>query len=110
VTREMVESMRPGSVIVDLAAANGGNCTLTRPDEAVRHRGVQILGPTNLPGAMPLHASQMYARTVLALVTEFTADGAFRTDFEDEIFAGCCVTHDGEVVHDRVRSLLTSSA
>lgn len=108
ITERGVEGMQSGAVIVDLAAANGGNCALTRPDERVVHAGVQILGPTNLPASMPLHASQMYARTVAALLTEFTADGAFSPDFDDEIVQGACVTHGGDVVHERVRSLVNS--
>ena len=108
ITERGVEGMPSGSLILDLAAANGGNCTLTRADERVVHRGVQILGPTNLAATMPLHASQMYARTVTALLTEFTADGAFAPDFDDEIVRGACVTHGGEVVHERVRGLVNS--
>lgn len=107
-TEAGVEAMAPGSVVIDLAAASGGNCTLTRPDEAVRHGGVQILGPTNLAASMPLDASQMYARTVAALVLEFTREGVFAPDFEDEIVQGACVTHGGEVVHERVRPLVTA--
>ena len=110
ITEDGVEGMQPGSVILDLAAANGGNCAVTQADERVVHHDVQVFGPTNLPATMPLHASQMYARTLTALVTEFTADGAFAPDFEDEIVRGACVTHDGDVVHERVRGLLTPSA
>ena len=109
ITRAGVEGMQSGSVVIDLAAANGGNCALTQADETVHHGGVQILGPTNLPAGMPLHASQMYARTLTALLTEFTAEGAFSPNFEDEIVQGACVAHGGEVVHERVRGLLTPS-
>ncbi len=110
ITEAGVDGMNSGAVIVDLAAANGGNCALTKPDERVVHGGVQILGPTNLPADMPLHASQMYARTLTALVTEFTTDGAFTLNFEDEIIQGACVAHGGDVVNERVRGLLTPSA
>jgi len=110
ITETGVEGMQPGSVILDLAAANGGNCAVTKADERVVHGGVQVFGPTNLPATMPLHASQMYARTLGALVTEFTDEGAFSPDFDDEILQGACVTHSGEVVHERVRGLLTPSA
>ncbi len=103
ITERGIAGMRPGSVIVDLAAANGGNTAITRADEAVEHAGVRVLGPTNLAAEMPRHASELYARTVMALVLEFTAEGAFRPDFEDEIFQSACVTHDGAVVHERVR-------
>jgi NAD(P) transhydrogenase subunit alpha len=110
ITEAGVEGMQSGSVILDLAAANGGNCAVTKADERVVHGGVQIFGPTNLPATMPLHASQMYARTLGALITEFTAEGVFSPAFDDEIIQGACVTHSGEVVHERVRGLLTPSA
>jgi NAD(P) transhydrogenase subunit alpha len=110
ITEAGVEGMQPGSVILDLAAANGGNCAVTKADERVVHGGVQVFGPTNLPATMPLHASQMYARTLGALVTEFTADGAFVPDFDDEIIQGACLAHGGEVVHERVCGLLAPSA
>ncbi|HEU0016152.1 MAG TPA: Re/Si-specific NAD(P)(+) transhydrogenase subunit alpha [Longimicrobium sp.] len=106
ISEEAVRGMKPGSVIVDLAAPNGGNCALTRPGEAVDAGGVRILGPLNLPAEMPVHASQMYARTVAAMITEFAKDGAFTRDFADEVFREACVTHDGAVVHERVRALL----
>lgn len=108
ITEEGVEKMSAGSVIIDLAAANGGNCTLTRADERVAHGGVQILGPTNLPAEMPLHASQMVARTYLALLLAFTKEGHFEPDESDEIIAGACVTRAGEVVNERVVSMLKS--
>jgi H+-translocating NAD(P) transhydrogenase subunit alpha len=108
ITEEGVEKMQAGSVIVDLAAANGGNCTLSRADERVVHSGVQILGPTNLPAEMPLHASQMVARTYLALILAFTKDGEFVPDQEDEIIRESCVTRGGEVVNERVASILKS--
>ncbi len=98
--RAMVEAMRPGAVVLDLAAVEGGNCELTRPDEEVVHGGVTILGPTNLAASMPHDASTLYARNVLALVKELLADGALRLDPEgDEIVAGALLTHGGEVRH-----------
>ena len=107
ITQAGVEAMRPGSVIVDLAAPNGGNCAVTQPGDTVYHTGVAVLGPTNLAAEMPLHASEMYAKTVSALVAEFTDDaGAFVAAPDDEIFAGCCVARGGEVVNERVRALL----
>ncbi|GIV59091.1 Re/Si-specific NAD(P)(+) transhydrogenase subunit alpha [Rhodocaloribacter litoris] len=107
VTEEAVAAMQPGSVIVDMAAPSGGNCALTRPGDTVVEHGVQIFGPLNLPATMPVHASQLYARTLMAMLFEFADGEAFRPDFEDEIFKGACVTYDGEVVHERVRGLLT---
>lgn len=108
ITQEAVEAMTPGSVIIDLAASNGGNCVLTTPGETTIHHGVQIVGPLNLPATMPVHASQLYARTVTAMIQEFAGDAGFKTDFEDEIFKGACVAHGGEVVHERVKGLLAA--
>jgi H+-translocating NAD(P) transhydrogenase subunit alpha len=92
-----IESMRPGSVIVDLAAEAGGNAELTQADREVTHQGVTILGPTNLPSTMPYHASQLYARNVSALVQHLAPEGELALDFEDEITAGACVTRKEEV-------------
>jgi len=89
--------MRPGSVIVDLAAEAGGNAELTRADEEVSHNGVTILGPTNLPSSMPYHASQLYARNVSALAQHLAPEGELKLDFEDEITSGACVTRKEEV-------------
>lgn len=108
ITEEAVAAMQPGSVIIDLAAPSGGNCVLTRPGETVVHNGVQIVGPLNLPAEMPVHASQMYARTLLTMIQEFATSEGFQPDFEDEIFQGACVTYNGEVVNERVRALLAA--
>lgn len=109
VTEEAVQAMKPGSVIVDLAASNSGNCVLTQPDQTVSRHGVTILGPTNLPSEAPINASEMYARTVLAMLTEFSTSEAFNPNFDDDIFRGSCVTHGGEVVLSRVRDLLVTN-
>lgn len=106
VDASMVEAMRPGSVIVDLAAASGGNCALTRADEVVQHHGVTILGPTNLAASLPVHSSQMYARNVASLLLHMVKDGALAVDLEDEIVAGSCLTHGGQVVHPALRERL----
>ncbi len=108
VSQEAVEAMNPGSVVVDLAAASGGNCTLTVPDEVVIHHGVQIVGHTNLPSTVPADASFLYARTVSAMIQEFMQDGRFQTNFEDEIFKAVCVCHNGQVVHERILSMIQS--
>jgi len=97
VTKETVAGMRPGSVIVDLAAEAGGNCELTQADTVVDANGVTIHGPTNLPATMPVHASQLYARNVSELLREFVKKGALALDFSDEIQNAACVTHAGEV-------------
>lgn len=97
ITEAMVDSMRPGSVIVDLAAEAGGNCTLTRAGETVEHRGVTILGPLNLPSSVPMHASQMYSRNVLSVITHVIKDGHLELDFEDEIVRAACVARPEQV-------------
>jgi NAD(P) transhydrogenase subunit alpha len=108
VTKETVAGMRPGSVIVDLAAEAGGNCELTAPDQVVVMHGVTIHGPTNLPATMPVHASQLYARNVTELLREFVKDGALALDFEDEVIRGACVTHGGEVLNDAAKAALAA--
>jgi H+-translocating NAD(P) transhydrogenase subunit alpha len=92
-----VQSMRPGSVIVDVAAEAGGNCELTVPGEEVSREGVTIVGLTNLPSSMPYHASQLYSRNVAALLQHLAPEGELVLDFEDEITAGACVTRKQEV-------------
>ena len=91
IPRSAIESMRPGSVIVDLAAEAGGNAELTEADQVVVHQGVTLIGPTNLPSTMPFHASQLYARNVSALLQHLAPEGEL-IDFEDEITSGACVT------------------
>src|ERR1700730_7349463 len=102
VTKEMVERMAPGSVIVDLAAERGGNCELTKPDETAVVHGVTIIGEFNLAEAVPYHASQMYARNVSAFLQHLTKDGQQRLDLKDEIIRETMLTHGGEVVNARV--------
>ncbi|CAN5692174.1 Re/Si-specific NAD(P)(+) transhydrogenase subunit alpha [soil metagenome] len=109
ITREMVESMAPGSVIVDLAAERGGNCEATKADEVVEINGVTVLGPTNLPATVPYHASQMYAKNVSAFLLHLLKDGKLSVDREDEITRETLVTQGGEVVHERVKKLLADS-
>jgi NAD(P) transhydrogenase subunit alpha len=106
ITAEMVSGMPPGSVIVDIAAERGGNCELTRPGDTVFHQGVTILGPLNLPSAVPYHASQMYSANVAALIRLLVGSGSLRIDLEDEIIRETLVTHAGRVVHPRVSELL----
>jgi NAD(P) transhydrogenase subunit alpha len=108
VTGETVAGMRPGSVIVDLAAEAGGNCELTQPDQVVVANGVAIHGPTNLPASMPVHASQLYARNLVELLGEFIKNGALAIDFDNEVIAGACVTHGGAVVNEAVKAALAA--
>jgi NAD(P) transhydrogenase subunit alpha len=109
VTRPMVEGMRLGSVIVDLAAERGGNCELTRAGETVEHGGVTILGPVNIPSTIPYHASQMYSKNITTFLLHLVKEGKLELDTEDEITAGTLVTRDGEVVHPRVQEALGSA-
>lgn len=97
VTRDMIEAMKPGSVIVDCAAENGGNCELTEAGKDVLHKGVRILGPINLPSTLPAHASFMYSRNVVALLSPLIKDGNLTIDLQDDVVGPACVTHDGEV-------------
>lgn len=110
VTEDMITAMRPGSVVVDLAAESGGNCAFTRAGEVVRANGVAIHGPVEVAASMPLHASQMYSRNVVALLQHLVKDGQVSIDTADEITSGCMVTHAGEVVHEGTRSALGAVA
>lgn len=108
ITADMVATMRPGSVIVDLASETGGNCELTVAGRSVDHSGVTVMGPANLPAELPYHASQMYARNLASFVEDlFDDEGAI--DFEDEITAATCVTRGGEITNERVRARLASA-
>lgn len=106
VTREMVERMAPGSVVVDIAAERGGNCELTHPGETVMHRDVAILGPLNLASAIPYHASQMYSKNIVTFLCHLLRKGELVVDLADEITRETLVTYHGEVVHPRVRQAL----
>ena len=106
VSEAAIKAMKPGSVVIDLAAATGGNCVLTEPDRVTTRHGVQIIGYTNLPATVPADASFLYARTISAMISEFVKDGVFETNFDDDIFKAACVCHEGQVVHERVRNLI----
>ena len=119
VDKGMVESMKPGSVIVDLAAEAGGNCELTEPGEIVEHSQVRIIGPVNLPSTMPIHASQLYARNMHNLISHITEDRAEEKDehdlhpnldFEDEIIAETCIAHGGEIRDEATREALEEAS
>jgi NAD(P) transhydrogenase subunit alpha len=106
VTGDMVKGMRPGSVIVDLAAETGGNVELTQAGKDVDVAGVTIIGTRNVPSTMPLATSQLFARNVANLLLHLVKDGAIALDFADEITKGSCVTHGGEIVNERAKQLL----
>lgn len=106
ISREMVEQMRPGSVIVDVAAPGGGNCELTEPGRTVTHNGVSILGPLDLAGRVAVDASQMYARNVSTLLDRMTdSEARLAPNFDDEVTSEACITRDGRVVHPVVRRI-----
>ena len=96
----MVDAMKSGSVIMDLAAENGGNCELTKKDEIITHNGVTIDGSSNIPGSMPVHASELYAKNITAFLTYMIEDGELKLNLDDEIISGSMYTHLGEVTHE----------
>lgn len=105
IIEDAVKRMKPGSVVVDLAAETGGNCELTKAGETVIAHDVKIVGPVNLPSSMPDHASQLYAKNVQSLLELMVDDeGALALDFDDEIIAGACITRDGEIVHEGAKA------
>jgi len=106
ISAEMVRSMRPGSLIVDLAADGGGNCELSKPGETVIENGVKIIAPLNLPSTMPVHASTLYSRNLTAFVTAFWKDNQFNLDWNDEILSQAVITHAGEVRHALTKEAL----
>jgi H+-translocating NAD(P) transhydrogenase subunit alpha len=111
ITADAVRAMSPGSVIVDLAGESGGNCELTRAGETVVEGGVRVIAPANLPSEMATHASQLYAKNVDNLLGLLVAeDGSLKLDFDDEIVAGACITHEGEIVNERAREAAGASA
>jgi NAD(P) transhydrogenase subunit alpha len=101
--RAAVERMRPGSVIVDIAAEQGGNCELTRAGETVEHAGVRVLGPVNLPATLPYHASEMYARNLFNFLKPAIPKGELAIDWQDEVFTGAVLTHEGVIKHEATR-------
>ncbi|NES97805.1 MAG: Re/Si-specific NAD(P)(+) transhydrogenase subunit alpha [Desertifilum sp. SIO1I2] len=109
VTEEMVAQMQPGSVIVDLAAEQGGNCAGTEAGKDVVRHGVTLIGPINLPASMPVHASQMYAKNISTLLEYLIKEGELNLDFADDIASSTCITHGGEIRNARVQEASPSS-
>lgn len=104
---EAVERMKPGSVIIDLAASTGGNCELTKNNQTVVHKGITIIGQSNYPARMPLDASRMFGKNVMNfLALLITKEGALHLNFEDDIVKGTCITHQGQVLNERVKSVM----
>jgi H+-translocating NAD(P) transhydrogenase subunit alpha len=109
VTDAMLNGMKPGSVVIDMAADQGGNCEGSAPGEMVVRHGVRIYGPVNLPASVPVHASQLYSKNILSLLMLMVKDGELVLNFEDDIIAGACMCHGGEVRNDRVKGLLDAA-
>jgi NAD(P) transhydrogenase subunit alpha len=110
VTEDAVKLMKPGSVVVDLAAEQGGNCELTEPGKTIIAHDVRIAGPLNVPSTMAEHASQLYARNIEALLELMIKDGKLELDFEDEVIAGACITRQGEIVNEAAKQAAESTA
>jgi len=110
ISKDVVERMKAGAVIVDIPAESGGNCELTRAGETVLHNGVRIVGPVNLPAQLAYHASEMYSRNLFNfLKPAIGKDGALAIDWQDEVFAQSCLTHDGAIKHEATRKALEGS-
>ena len=109
ISKATVERMKPGAVIIDLAAEGGGNCEVTEPGEQIEHNGVIVYGPLNVPSELPVHASEMYAKNLLNFLTPMIKDGEFAPDWEDEVIVDSALTRDGAIVHAATRELVEES-
>jgi NAD(P) transhydrogenase subunit alpha len=109
ITEEAVNGMKRGSIIIDLAGATGGNCAVSQADTTVERNGVIILAPTNLPATVPVHASQLYSRNLTAFLSLLIKNGELHLDLNDDVVGPSCVTHQGQVVNQRVATLLGQS-
>jgi NAD(P) transhydrogenase subunit alpha len=109
ITEEMLGKMKPGAVVVDLAAEMGGNCAGTKAGEEVMSHGIKIIGPLNLPSSTPEDASRMFSRNIQSFLQGIVKDGELNLDFEDEVVSGTCITHEGKVVHEIVKKAIEGS-
>ena len=109
-TEEAVNGMKRGSIIIDLAGATGGNCALSQADVTVERDGVTIVAPTNLPATVPVHASQLYSRNVTSFLSLLIKNGELQIDMNDDVVGPSCVTHQGQIINQRVASLLSNTA
>lgn len=110
ITEEAVNGMKRGSIIIDLAGATGGNCALSEADKTVERNGVTILAPTNLPATIPVHASQLYSRNVTAFLSLLIKNGELQIDLNDDVVGPSCVTHQGQIVNQRVAATLSAAS
>jgi NAD(P) transhydrogenase subunit alpha len=106
ITKEAVDGMKRGSIVIDLAGSTGGNCALSQADVTVERDGVTIVAPTNLPATVPVHASQLYSRNITSFLSLLIKDGQLQIDMKDDVVGPSCVTHNGEVVNQRVAAAL----
>ncbi|MCC6676112.1 MAG: Re/Si-specific NAD(P)(+) transhydrogenase subunit alpha [Phycisphaerales bacterium] len=109
ITADIVRRMRPGSVVMDLAADGGGNCELSKPGSTVVENGVKIAAPLNLPATVPTHASIAWSRNLLNFITAFWKDKKFQLDLTDDILRGCAITHEGEIVHPKTKEAVSAA-
>ncbi len=110
ISKETVETMKPGSVIIDLAASTGGNCEITENDKTIEHKGVTIVGQSNYPSQMPVDASRMFGKNVFNFLKLIIGEeGALNLNFEDEIVKGTCITNNGEIYNERVKSVIENN-
>ena len=109
-TKEAVDGMKRGSIVVDLAGSTGGNCEVSKPDEVYERNGVTVIAPTNLAATVPVHASQMYSRNITSFLSLLIKDRQLNVDLEDDVVGPSCVTHNGEVVNKRVAGLMPAIA
>ncbi len=109
ISTHTIERMKPGAVVIDLAAEGGGNCEATEPGQQIEHNGVLVYGPLNVPSELPVHASEMYAKNLLNFLTPMIKDGEFAPDWEDEVITGSALTSDGAIVHDATREQVEGS-
>ena len=105
-----VEGMKPGAVIIDLAAEGGGNCSLSQPGQTVMHNDVLIHAPLNVPSQVPVHASEMYAKNLFNFLSPMLKEGQYQPDFNDEVIAGALLTHEGKIMPDAIRQLVEATA
>jgi NAD(P) transhydrogenase subunit alpha len=108
-TQAMVERMKPGSVVVDIAAETGGNCEVTEAGKTIIHNDVSVVGPVNLASQLPMDASDMYARNLYNFISPMIEEGEFKPDWEDEVIVGACLTHDGEIRHGPTKELIAGN-
>ncbi|HKV35611.1 MAG TPA: NAD(P) transhydrogenase subunit alpha [Pyrinomonadaceae bacterium] len=110
ITEEAVNGMKRGSIVIDLAGSTGGNCALSQADVTVEREGVTILAPTNLPATVPVHASQLYSRNITSFLSLLVKNGELQIDMNDDVVGPSCVTHQGQVVNQRVAASLSATA